>query len=88
MKVIGARDLKTHLSEILKLVEAGEVVEITRRGRTIARIEPMPPTPLNRKPTQQEIAEAIESMDRLAAEIGKYAIPGVTVEQLIHDIRS
>ncbi len=88
MKVIGIRDLKAHLSEILKLVEAGEVVKITRRGRSIARIEPMPPTPLNRKPTQQEIAEAIESVDRMAAEIGKYATPGVTVEQIINDIRS
>jgi prevent-host-death family protein len=83
MKIIGVRDLKAHLSETLDAVEAGEVVEVTNHGRSVARI-----VPIYRKLDPQEIAEAMERVDRLAAEIGKYATPGLTVEQLINDIRS
>ncbi len=83
MKVIGVRELKSHLSETLDAVEAGEVIEVTNHGRSIARI-----VPIHRKPTQEEIDDAIARVDQLAAEIGKYATPGVTVEQLINDIRS
>lgn len=83
MKVIGVRELKAHLSEALEAVEAGEVIEVTNHGRSVARI-----VPIDRRPSQQEIAEAIERIDHLAAEIGKYATPGLTVEQLINDIRS
>ena len=83
MKVIGVRELKAHLSETLDAVEAGEVVEVTNHGRSVARI-----VPIHRKPTQQEIDEALEDMDRLSQEISKYATPGVTVEQIINDIRS
>ena len=34
--------LKSHLSEILDRVVAGETVVVTRRGRTIARLVPPP----------------------------------------------
>jgi len=84
MKIIGVSNLKAHLSEILHLVESGEVFEVTRQGRSVARIVPLL---LSRKPTPQEIAEAIESVDLLAEEIGKYVPAGVTAEQIINDIR-
>lgn len=83
MKIIGVRDLKARLSETLEAVEAGEVIEVTNHGRSVARI-----VPIDRKPNPQEIAEALERMDRLSEEISKYATPGVTVEQIINDIRS
>jgi prevent-host-death family protein len=83
MRVMSVSDLKSHLSEVLSAVEAGDVIEVTRHGRSIARI-----VPVYRRPDPQEIAEAIERVDHLAAEIGKYATPGLTVEQLINDIRS
>ena len=38
---IGAFAAKTHLSELLEQVEAGNVVTITRRGRAVARLVPV-----------------------------------------------
>ena len=40
MQTIGVRELKAHLSEYLKRVQAGEHVTITDRGRPIAIIAP------------------------------------------------
>lgn len=36
-------EAKTHLSRLLKDVEAGEVVTITRRGKPVARLTPLAP---------------------------------------------
>ena len=36
----GIRELKSRLSHYLRLVKAGRIVEITERGRTVARIVP------------------------------------------------
>lgn len=37
-QTIGAFDAKTHFSELLNRVEAGEEIIITRRGKPIAKI--------------------------------------------------
>jgi prevent-host-death family protein len=37
---VGVRELKTHLSEYLKRVKAGEGVFITERGKVVARLTP------------------------------------------------
>lgn len=42
METFGAFDAKTHLAEILNRVERGESVTITRRGKPVAQIVPMP----------------------------------------------
>ena len=41
MKTIGAFEAKTHLSELLDLVESGERVTITRRGRPVGVLVPV-----------------------------------------------
>lgn len=41
MREVGAFEAKTHLSELLAAVEAGETVMITRRGRPVARLVPV-----------------------------------------------
>ena len=41
MSEVGAYEAKTHLPRLLKQVEAGEVVTITRHGRAIARLTPV-----------------------------------------------
>lgn len=38
---VGSYELKTHASEILKLVESGETVTVTRHGKPIAQIVPI-----------------------------------------------
>lgn len=41
MRKIGTYDAKTHLPELLKAVETGETIVITRRGIPIARLVPV-----------------------------------------------
>lgn len=38
---VGIRDLKQHASAVVRRVEAGETLEITDRGRPVARIVPL-----------------------------------------------
>ena len=38
---IGAFEAKTHLSELLKKVEQGQCVIITRRGKPVAQLQPV-----------------------------------------------
>lgn len=41
MNAVGAFDAKTHLSDLLDRVEAGEEIVITRRGKPVARLAPI-----------------------------------------------
>ncbi|MEP6814815.1 MAG: type II toxin-antitoxin system prevent-host-death family antitoxin [Marmoricola sp.] len=41
MTTIGAYDAKTHLPKLLKEVEAGATVTITKHGREVARLVPV-----------------------------------------------
>ena len=43
MDSINLSDAKAHLSGLVDRVEAGESVEITRRGKAVARIVPVQP---------------------------------------------
>jgi prevent-host-death family protein len=45
--VVGMRDLRHHTSEVLSRVRHGETIDVTDRGRLIARIVPVG----DRKPT-------------------------------------
>lgn len=45
MAAYSVAEAKAHLSELLKQVEAGEEVTITRRGQAIASIRPIRPRP-------------------------------------------
>ena len=53
MRVVGIRELKSRLSEYLRLVGGGEVVLVTNRGRVIAELR------------QPEASRAITSYPRL-----------------------
>jgi prevent-host-death family protein len=41
MREVGSFEAKTHLSELLAAVEAGETVRITRRGKAVALLVPV-----------------------------------------------
>ena len=41
MKTIGIRELRQRASEFLRLVERGETIEITDRGRSVAMLVPL-----------------------------------------------
>ncbi|MCB0878970.1 MAG: type II toxin-antitoxin system Phd/YefM family antitoxin [Thermoleophilia bacterium] len=40
MEQVGVHEAKTHLSKLLKRVEAGEEIAITRSGEVVARLIP------------------------------------------------
>ena len=63
MKTIGAFEAKTHFSKILKEVEQGNQVIITRHGREVAIIKPISDEgqPVNR---QQRALNALRKMRR------------------------
>ena len=44
MEQVGVRELRLHASRYLERVEAGEAIEVTRRGRVIAVMSPPAPT--------------------------------------------
>jgi prevent-host-death family protein len=83
MRVVGVRDLKVHLSELLEAVAAGETIEVTNHGRRVARI-----VPIAKEPDQKEISASLESIRQLAEEIGRHVPPGITAEDIINDIRN
>lgn len=43
MRRVSVAEAKARLSALLDAVERGEEVEITRRGRPIAKVSPLPP---------------------------------------------
>ena len=43
MRSFNVRHIQHHLAAVLADVEGGEVIEVRRRGRPIARIVPLPP---------------------------------------------
>jgi prevent-host-death family protein len=42
MKRIGIRELRQNASEYVRAAEAGETIEVTDRGRPVARLAPLP----------------------------------------------
>ena len=58
MKRVGVADLKNNLSRHLRLVEAGEVLEITDHDRPVARLVPIEAkTRLVIRPPQRPFSE-------------------------------
>jgi prevent-host-death family protein len=52
---VGVRELRQNLSVYLRRVKAGETLEVTEHGQTVARLTPQPPETLS--PLQRLIAE-------------------------------
>jgi prevent-host-death family protein len=66
MTSVGVRELRQRASELLRLVEKGETVEITDRGRPVARLTPLPDgTPLEQLLSAGEIDPASADLEDL-----------------------
>ena len=59
---VGSYEAKTHFSELLERVEAGEELTITRHGTPVAHL-----VPVRQKPTAQQRRTAIDAIRKLAA---------------------
>ncbi|MHB8992285.1 MAG: type II toxin-antitoxin system Phd/YefM family antitoxin [Chloroflexota bacterium] len=84
MRSVGVRELKEHASRILEEVrQRGEEVQITRHGRVIARLVPVPQT----APDEGELDVIWSDMDRLAEEIESYWPQQVTATEAVAEGR-
>jgi antitoxin (DNA-binding transcriptional repressor) of toxin-antitoxin stability system len=69
MRAIGIRELKNKLSEYVRLVEAGESVLVTDRGRVVAELRP--PGSTTQAPDNPDVpAGLIELARRATAVLG------------------
>ncbi len=73
MKTVQATELKAKLSAILGDVERGEVVEITRHGKPIARVVPLEDAHERRRKAVQAIRDLKKSGQKT----------GMTVEDIL-----
>jgi prevent-host-death family protein len=48
MTSVGVHEAKTHLSRLLRRVQAGEEIEITSSGKAVARLVPVAPAAVPR----------------------------------------
>jgi prevent-host-death family protein len=66
MTRVGIRELRQRASELLRLVERGETIEITDRGRPVALLGPLPDgSPLEQLRKAGEIEPATGDIDDL-----------------------
>ena len=74
MRSIRATDLKANLAAVLGDVERGEVIEVTRHGKTIARLTP---------PAEDEAERRRQAVERLQA--WRKALPptGITLDDIL-----
>jgi prevent-host-death family protein len=79
MAEVGAYEAKTHLAELLDRVERGERIVITRHGRPVAHLVPVPGAP------DRTADEAIDAILELRK--GRRLGPGLTVRHLIDEGR-
>jgi prevent-host-death family protein len=84
MKRVPSSELKAHLYNLLREVQQGEVIEVTHRGRPVARLSPIRPA---RQLTGEEIRAAIRSIDDLADEITADWPQDVDVVEVIAGVR-
>ena len=75
MREVGAFEAKNRLSELLRLVQAGEEISITNRGRVIARL--VPPLP------GVDLEEALAAVDRIRSRRKGITLGGLKVKDLI-----
>jgi prevent-host-death family protein len=66
MTSVGVRELRQRASGLLRLVEQGETVEITDRGRPVALLTPIPDgSPLERMRAAGDVETASADIDDL-----------------------
>ncbi len=76
---VGAYQAKTHLSQLLEKVEAGEEIIITKHGAPVAKLIPMA-----REASPEERLAAIERIQKLANGL---SLRGLKVKDLIREGR-
>lgn len=74
MKKVQATQAKATFAELLREVERGETVLITRHGKTVARLVP------ETTRREEEVAKAIRDLEELRASLPRV---GISVEDIL-----
>lgn len=74
MREIGAAEAKVRLSELLRDVEQGETISITRHGKPIARLIPAP---------EGDRARRAEAVERFLQQKATWKGTGMSVEEIL-----
>lgn len=78
MDTFGAYEAKVHLPQLLKRVEKGEKIVITRHGVPIALLQPVHPCP------GSSVAETIEELKAFRAQ---HRLDGLSIREMIEEGR-
>ena len=76
---VGAYEAKTHLSELLEKVAAGEEITITKHGAPVAKL-----VPVKKEVSAEQRVAAIERIQQLATGL---SLGGLKVKDLINEGR-
>jgi prevent-host-death family protein len=76
---IGAYEAKTHLSELLEKVEAGEEITITKHGAPVAKL-----VPVKKQASPEERIAAIRRIEKLATGL---SLRGLKIKDLVSEGR-
>ena len=76
---VGAYEAKTHLSELLEKVEAGEEITITKHGAPVAKL-----VPVRKEASTEQRTAAITRIQTLAADL---SLGGLKIRDLINQGR-
>ena len=89
MERFGVRELRQRASELLRLVEAGETIEITDRGRPVALLTPLPDgSPLEQLRAAGEVDAATDELGDLPPPLPAVGeLPSVVLARLRRDER-
>lgn len=91
MMSVGVRELRQRASELLRLVQRGEVLEITDRGRPVALLSPLPDGgPLEQLRRAGEVRSASADLDDLPKPLVPprgQKLPSAVLAALRHDER-
>ena len=79
MKSVGAYEAKTHFAELLREVENGETIIVTRHGLPVARLSPM-------EKEADDAAAAIEELHRYRRE-HRPTLGGISIREFIEEGR-
>jgi len=78
MDTIGTFEAKTHLTQLLDRVAAGEQITITRHGTPVARLVPVKPT------SPRQVQEAIAKLKEFSK---GQTLGGLKIKDLINEGR-
>lgn len=84
---VGVRELRQNLSVYLRRVKAGETLDVTERGRIVARLAPLPPdalSPLERLVAEGRARPAQTRVDDLPPPL---RLPGRPLSEVLGEMR-